>query len=262
MALQNRDAVGALFRAVFPSGAKLKAISAAIVKVTDEAPFFIKPEALEVKVLSPDKTVMTIVKIPSASFEEYHFESEDNFVVSSTDLNRVLRRGTRNDLVVLELDKGAGVLKTSFRHKKTGVERTFYVELRQTIPEDFPELNIDLGVTFRMLSADFKLLLRDIKSVADYAVFHYRGGKLEVHAAEQQKEYRAVLEEGGPLEMISATVDEAKAAYSADVLTAAARAASASKHVTISFDTDKPMKVVFELEGGGVLVYWLTPRIE
>ncbi len=251
-----------MFRAVYPSGSKFKAIAAALVKITDEAPFFIKPEALEVKVFSPDKTAMTIVKIPSVAFEEYHFGAEEYFVVSTTDLNKVLRRGGRMDVLVLELDKTAGVLKTVFRNKKTGVERTFFVELKSTVPEEVPDLNIDLGVTVTILASDFRLLLRDLNAVGDYATFHFKDNKLYVSTGEQQKEYRAVFEEGSPLISVSSTVNEAKATYTIDLLKLAVRAASASKNITLSFDNDKPMKIVFELEGGGSIVYWLTPRVE
>jgi proliferating cell nuclear antigen len=251
-----------LFRATYPSGSKFKSIASAIVKITDEAPFYIKPEALEVKVFSPDKTAMVIVKIPSVAFEEYNFEVEDYFVVSSSDLNRVLRRGTRTDILVLELDKSVGVLKTVFRNKKTGVERTFFVELKQSIPEEVPDLDIELGVTVTMLASDFKLLIRDLKTVGDYATFHFKENKLHVYSSEQQKEYRAILEEGSPLISVASTVDEAKASYSIDLLRLATRAASASKNITLSFDNDKPMKIVFELEGGGSITYWLTPRFE
>ncbi|WP_440060082.1 DNA polymerase sliding clamp [Thermogladius sp. 4427co] len=251
-----------MFRAVYPSGSKFKYIASALVKITDEAPFFIKPDSLNVRVFSPDKTAMIIVKMPSIIFEEFQAEGEDYFVVASSDLNRVMKRGSRTDVLVLELDKSTGVLKTIFRNKKTGVERTFYVELKQSIPEEVPDLDVELGVTVSMLTSDFKILLRDLKTVGEHAVFHYKNGKLYVSSSEQQKEYRAVLEEGSPIISISSTVDEAKATYSIDLLKLALRASPVSKNITFSFDNDKPMKIEFPLEGGGSITYWIVSRVE
>jgi len=251
-----------LFKAVYSNASKMKYVAQAIAKIIDEAPFYATPDALEVKVLSPDKTMLTIVKIPSIAFDEYNVDGEEFFVVSSMDFNRIIRRCTRNDVMEMELDKERSVLKIVFRDKKTGIERTFLLETRPRPPEQIPEINIELGVTVKMASDDYRELLGDLKTVGETAVFMVQEGKLVVRTGEQQKEYEGVFSEGNPLIYLSSTAPRVQAKYSIDQLQATLKPISAAKQVTLYFDSDKPLKIEYEIAGGGTIVYWLTPRAE
>ncbi|ADV65485.1 DNA polymerase sliding clamp subunit B [Desulfurococcus mucosus DSM 2162] len=249
------------FRVVYPNASKMKYITQAIAKVTDEAPIYVTPEAVEVKVLSPDKSMLTIVRIPATAFEEFEAEGEESFMVASTDLNRVMRRGGRNDVLEMKLDREHGVLEAVFRDRKTGVERVFQVEVLPKTPEPVPELNLELGVVVKMLSEDYRGIVGDAKSIGEEVVLSFEDGKLTVYSSEQQKEYVGVFSEGSPLLYVYATVDKARASYSVDLLSATVKPVSASKQVTVSFDTDKPAKIEYELIGGGQLIYWVVPRV-
>jgi len=251
-----------LFRAVYSNASKMKYVAQAIAKITDEAPFYATPDALEVKVLSPDKTMMTIVKIPGIAFDEYSVDGEEFFVISSMDFNRIIRRCTRNDVMEMELDKEHSALRIIFRDKKTGLERTFLLETRPRPPEPVPEINIELGVTVKIASDDYRELLGDLKTVGETAVFTVQEGKLIVKTGEQQKEYEGVFSEGNPLIYLSSTSPRVQAKYSVDLLQATLKPISAAKQVTIYFDNDKPMKIEYEIAGGGTIIYWLTPRVE
>ena len=118
------------FKAVYPSATKFKYIVQTVAKVMDEAPFIATSDGLEVRALTPDKTTMIVLKLPMMAFEEYNLEEErKTFIVSSDELNRVAKRGTRNDLVELKLDEDRRRLEVNFIDKKTGVVRSFYVAL-------------------------------------------------------------------------------------------------------------------------------------
>jgi proliferating cell nuclear antigen len=179
-----------LFKATFTAVSKFKYIAQTLAKITDEAPFYATPEELEAKILSPDKTTLTILKIPSIAFEDYSVDEEEFFVVSSDELNKVLRRGTRDDILEFNLDKENGRLKIIFRNKKTGMERTFYLELKPRAKEELPEPKLELGVSIKLLPDDYKQIIRDVKVVGEEAVFHYKDGKFHVYSMSQQKEYR------------------------------------------------------------------------
>jgi len=249
-----------VFRAVYPSASKFKYVAQTLAKIVDEIPFYAEPDALEVRVLSPDKTTMTVLKVPSIAFEEYLCDEETFFVVSSDEFNRIARRGTRNDLVVLELDSEAKTLRFMFKDKKTGIERVFLLSLKERVGEKLPEPSLELGVSARMLSDDYKNIIRDLKVVGEEAVFMYSDGKLVIKTSAQQKEYEGVFEQDNPLITLSATVDKAIARYSIGLLEATLKAAAASKNVEIQFDTDKPLRVEFELPTGGSIIYWIAPR--
>jgi len=251
-----------LFRAVYPTASKFKYIAQTLAKITDEIPFYATPDSLEARILSPDKTTLAILKIPSIAFEEYECDEEKFFVIGADEFNKIMRRGTRNDAAIFELVEEKNIFRIIFRNKKTGVERTFELETKPRAQEKVPEPELELGVTFRMLTDDYKHIIRDLKIAGEDATFMYKDGKLLIHSMTQQKEYRGEFEQDNPLLYISATVDSARAKYSVGLLESTLKPTQASKTVTISFDTDKPIKIVFELPEGGNIVYWIVPRIE
>lgn len=248
-----------MFKATYPNASKFKKIIQALVKLSDEIPFYVTSNGIDFKVLTPDKTMLAVVSIPSLEFEELSVEEETSFIVPTTELKKVVRRATRNDSIFLTINKEAGELVMALRDRKTGVEREFGIPIVPRPVEPVPELKIDLSVSFTILSEDFKDIIGDLKLVGEAAVFSYENGAVVVKAFEQQKEYSCTLREGAPLIMLTSNVEKASSSYSIDMLVVAARAASASKNVTISFDTGKPMKIEYDL-GGGKLIYWIVPR--
>jgi len=251
-----------MFKAVYTSASKFKYIAQALAKITDEAPFYASQDMLEARILSPDKTAMIILKIPSISFEEYEVDEQEVFIVPTSDLNKIVRRATRNDVLVFEYLKDEGKLKIGFRNKKTGIERSFLIDARSGAGETIEEIKLDLSVTARFVADDYKQVIRDLKVVGEEAVFHYKDGKLYITAHAQQKEYRGEFSEGNPLAYLSATVDEAKSIYSVGLLEATLKPIQSAKYVTLYFDTDKPAKIEFEIAEGGYMTYWIVPRVE
>jgi proliferating cell nuclear antigen len=127
-----------VFRVTHPNASKLKRVLQVLTKISDEVPFFITQDALEVKVISPDKTVMGVFKAPSIIFEEYSVEGEESFIVSGTELKKAVKRAGRNDAAVFELDRESGVLKLTLRDRKTGLEREIGVPLIPKPVEPLP----------------------------------------------------------------------------------------------------------------------------
>lgn len=249
-----------MFRAIYPKASQFKSIAQTLAKIVDEIPFYAEPDVLEVRVLSPDKTTMTILRIAGIAFEEYMCDREEYFVVGADELNKIAKRGTRDDMVLLELDRDNGYLNLIFKNTKTGVERLFRIPLRERVAEKIPELDIDLGVKALLAADDYKNIIRDLKIIGEEAVFIYSDGKITIRAATQQKEYEGIFERDNPLILLDAIVEKAVARYSIGLLEATLKAAAASKNVSVAFDNDKPLRVEFEIPGGGVLIYWIAPR--
>lgn len=251
------------FRAVYPAATKFKYIVQTLAKVMDEIPFTATPEGLEVKTLTPDKTTMIILKLPITAFEEYDLtEDKKFFVVPADELNRVAKRGTRNDMVELKLDEERRRLEINFIDKKTSVTRSFYIPLRESVAEELAEPQVELTVTARMEADDFKDIINDAKIVSDEVEFAAHDDYLEVAAVSTQKKYTGIFRVGDPLisyEVRGSTPVRAK--YSIDLLKATTKATSAADVVTVEYGEALPMRISFDLPSGGVLIYWVSPRI-
>jgi len=250
-----------MFRAIYPNAVKFKYIAQTMAKITDDVPFTASEEGLSASVLSPDKTTMTVLSIPSTAFEEFEVDGKTSFIVSSSELNRIARRGTRNNSIEFLLEEEERRLRVSFIDEKTGLTRTFYMQLREGVVEPLREIKLELPVSVRMLASDFKDLLRDAKIVGDEIELVAEGSRLEARCITQQKEYYNIMEEGAPLISIMNSGEKASARYSLDALQAALKATSAAESMTLEFGQDLPLKLVFELPGGGVLTYWVAPRV-
>ena len=251
------------FRAVYPAATKFKYIVQTIAKIMDEIPFTATQEGLEVKALTPDKTTMIVLRLPVTAFEEYELqEDKKSFIVSSDELNRVAKRGTRNDLVELRLNEEQRRLEVNFIDKKTGVTRSFYVPLREGIVEELAEPQVELTVMVRMDADDFKEIINDAKIVSDEVEFIAYEDRLEAVTSEAQKSYHGVFREGDPLLSISVSGNApVKSKYSIDLLKASTKATSAAETATIEYGESLPMRITFDLPGGGILVYWISPRM-
>jgi len=248
------------FRAVYPSASKLKYIAQTLAKIASEIPFTANENELTVKVLSPDKTTMIILTLPSLAFEEYECSKEVAFIVSADEFNRTVKRGSRNDMLELTLEREYRRLKATFIDRKLGYRRTFYVPLREGVVEKLPEPKIELPVSVRMVSDDFKNIIKDAKIVGDEIEFIATQDKIEVRTITPQKEYYNILLPDRPLVSMVVREAEVRSTYGIDLLEAALKATSASETVTLEFGSSMPMKIVFDVPGGGTLTYWVAPR--
>ncbi len=254
--------VAMVFRAVYPAATKFKYIAQTISKIVDEIPFIATPDGLFVKSLSSDKTTMIILQIPVTAFEEYQCDEDKvTFIVNADEFSRISKRGTRNDLVELELEKENRRLRLGFIDKKTGVTRTFYLELREGVVEDLGEPNVELPIIARMLTDTFKNALRDAKIVDEEVEIVAEGEeKLIIRSITPQREYHNIMERDKALISFRSSVDKARARYSLELLEATLKATTAAEALTLEFGEGLPLKLTFDLPGGSTLTYWIAPR--
>ena len=252
-----------MFRARYAQATKFKRIIQAVAKIMDEFPFVVTSDGLYVRVLTPDKTTMIILEMPTYIFEDFQLDEEKkNFIVSSDDLNRVAKRGARNDYVELILDEAGKKLEINFVNQKTGVERKFQVPLREGIIEELSEPTVDLSVEVEMNASVMKEIINDAKLVGDEIEFIGYEDRLEVRVEAMQKIYKGIFKIGEGLEFYTIKADPpVRAKYSIDLLKSTLRATSAADAVKLGFGEGLPMRINLSLGGGASLIYWVSPRV-
>ncbi len=246
---------------LYPNASKFKNLTQVLAKVVDEAPIYLTETGLVSKSLSEDKTTMVVINVPAESFEAIELEENVSFKVNTREFHRIARRGTRNDMLELQVDKENRVLKIVFRDKKNDVIRAFEVPITFEDIEEVGEPKVKLPVKMDMIAGDFKELITDAKIVGEEVIFRYTGESIKVYSESAGREYESELKAGEPLLSLSSEVEEAEAKYSIELLAASTRAASASATVSIGFGPALPMKLYFEIPDVGSLAYWIAPRV-
>ncbi len=252
-------------RAVYPSGTKFKKIWQPIVKLLDTLPLKVNQDGLSIKQMSSDNNLMIVFDLTSTSFEEYYVEGGEALIeISSSDVASAIKRATREDLVELHYDPSTSpyfVIK--YINKKTSVEREFKI-LANELPlgEELREPDVELEANFTMKPKDFRDIVADAKIVGDetYISAHEEESEIKVIANDVNKSYEATLTIGNPL--LSLNIEKtAHSKYSVSHLNDASRAYQAAETVKISFGSDKPMSIEYDLELNSTLKIWIAPYL-
>ncbi len=251
---------GVTFRAVYPQGSKFKKIFQPLTKIFEEMPMYITEDGIKIKKLSSDKNVLTVFEMPALMFEEFDLAVDELVIkVAPDELGKVVKRATRDDVVVLEYERGSMYLIVKFVNKKTAVEREFKVSASEVPPEEeVEELNVELSVSVKMSPSDLRYIISDAKIISSDVTFEANEDVLYVKAMDVGKSYEAKLTMGNPLISINVSAP-ATAKYSVNYLYDATRAYQASKDLTLEFGTALPMKVDMDMEGGAKLTMWIAP---
>ncbi len=251
------------FKATFSNASKFKKLWQPILKLFDEMPLKIMPEGMNVKNMSSDNNLMVIFNMPATTFDEYDLTKDELIVkIVPDEFSKVIKRGTRDDLVQLIYQEGSPYFIIKFINRKTSVEREFRVSVIETEEvQDLPEPEVNLTVEAAMKPKDLRNIIADAKLIGDEVEIETKGNEaLRFATADVGKSYEAVLSMGSPL--LSIIVDEeAKAKYSIAHLHDASRAYQAAESLTLSFASDMPMKIDYELEMGSSLRLWIAPRL-
>ncbi len=251
------------FRAVFPQASKFKKIFQPLTKLFESMPLYITQDGIDIRSMSSDKNTMVIFDMPSTSFEEYQLEEEKLVVkIDSDEFGKVVKRGTRDDAVIMEYEKGSPYMIIKFLNRKTSVEREFKIQAFE-VPEEemLDEPQVELKVTAKMDPTDLRHVVADAKIVSDEVEVNTPDNEtLTFSAFEANKSYEAELKLYNPLTAL--VVDEpSKAKYSVQHLYDATRAYQAAKELTLEYATDMPMKIEMQMEAGTQLRLWIAPRV-
>ncbi len=250
-----------MIRVVYAAASKFKYVTQALAKINDEGVFIFNMEMLAANVLSPDKVTMAILKMPIMSFDEFQVDEELALNVRLDELNKIVKRATRNDTLIFEYDADQQILRVSLRDAKTGVVRQFEVPSTPLPDYKFREPKAEFTARIQMDPDDFKSIVQDAKVVGDLIVFEAKEDEFKVRVEGEEKEYEWIMKPLDPL--ISLDVDEeTRSAYTRSSLEAATKPTGASDVVKLSFSTDFPLQLEFTLPNGEKLLVYTAPSVE
>ncbi|HLC69413.1 MAG TPA: proliferating cell nuclear antigen (pcna) [Candidatus Bilamarchaeaceae archaeon] len=236
---------------------RLKSAVDSIASLVEEGIFEVRKDGLHLKAMDPSQISMVSFTLPKAAFVEYEVDEETKLALDIAQLSSVLARGKKGERAELTTEEGRFVIKFYTGKRK----RTFKIPLL-TIGEGLQrEPKIEFKNFVRIHAETLKDVLRDAKLVSSHVRFLFDPDKFIVEVKGDNGDVRAEFEKDGEeiLELKSPVA--IRATFPLQYLEDIVRASSAAAPITVYLETDRPMKLEYDVEGAKV-IYYLAPRIE
>ncbi len=247
-----------IMKLVVQEAPSLKSAMDAIVSLVEEGVFEVKKDGLHLRAMDPSQISMVSFTMPKSAFLEYNVDEERKIGIDIAQLSNVLSRGKRGEKAELSVEEGRLVIKFSAEKRK----RTFKVPLLDIGDSLSREPKLEYGNHVKIAADALKEALKDAKLVSSHVKFIIEPHAFVVDVKGESGDAKAEFEKGTPeIVDIKTAAGGAKATFPLQYLEDIVKATSASIPVTINLETDRPLKIEYEIEGAKV-TYFLAPRIE
>jgi len=235
----------------------LKSAIDTVVCLVEEGQFEVKKEGLYLKAMDPSQISMVSFTMPKEAFVEYSINEETKIGVDIGQLANVLARGKKGEKAELSLEEGRLVIRFyGEKHK-----RTFKVPLIETGERVQREPKIEFS-NFATVKADaIKETLKDAKLISSHVRLQLSPEQFVVDVRGEGGDVKAEFDKGSEDVSEINTKKGARATFPLQYLEDMVKATSSSSIVKINLETDRPLKLEYDVDGAKV-VYYLAPRIE
>lgn len=248
-----------MFRAVLSDAKTWTYIVDALSTLVDEANFVAKPDGLSMRAMDPSHVAMVDFALPSDAFDEYECDQETLLGVNLDEMKKVMRRARSGDTLEMIYEEAERRLKLKLKGKTV---RTFSIHLLDITAEELPEPSVEFKA-FAIITADaLQEAVKDAVVTSDHVKIIIHPDKVTFRAVGDLGE--VVVEMGKDSEALLdvQTSEEASATYTLNYLADMMKVAKAADTVKLQLSTDMPLRIDFNLPGGGRVSYFLAPRIE
>ncbi|MBI5223844.1 proliferating cell nuclear antigen (pcna) [Candidatus Micrarchaeota archaeon] len=235
----------------------LKSVIDCIVSLVEEGQFEVKSDGLYLKAMDPSQISMISFSMPKTAFVEYSLLEDTKIGLDISQLSNVLSRGKKGERAELGVEEGRLVIKF-FGDKHS---RTFKVPLIEGGDKVHREPKIEFKNYVKIRADAIKETLKDAKLVSSHIRLNITPEAFSVDVKGENGEVKAEFQSGSTEVTEIKTETAVKATFPLQYLEDMVKATSASSIITIYLETDRPLKLEYELEGAK-LAFYLAPRIE
>jgi proliferating cell nuclear antigen len=235
----------------------LKAAVDSIVNLVEEGEFEVKSDGLHLKAMDPSQISMVSFTMPKTAFEEYSIPEDMRIGINISQLSSVLSRGKKGEKAEISMEDGRLILKFYADKRR----KTFKVPLIETGERLQREPKIEFKSNVKIKADAMKEALKDAKLVSSHVRLVLDPKEFVVEVRGDGGDVREEFELGGNEITEIKTEKGARATFPLQYLEDMIKATNASSEITLNMETDKPMRMEYDIEGARV-VYYLAPRIE
>lgn len=236
----------------------LKAAIDTIASLVEEGTFEVKKDGLHLKAMDPSQISMVSFTMHKGAFVEFNVDEERKIGLDINQLSNILSRGKRGEKAELTVEEGRLVVKFYAEKRK----RTFKIPLLEMGDNIQKEPKIEYGNYVKINADALKETLKDAKLVSSHVKFMLEPTAMLIEVKGENGDVKAEFESGGgEISEIKTNTGKARATFPLQYLEDIMKGASSQSQITINLETDRPLKLEYEIEGAKV-VYYLAPRIE
>lgn len=244
-------------RLVVQEAPALKSAIDCIVSLVEEGQFEVKADGLHLMAMDPSQISMVSFTMPKAAFVEYAVSEERKLGIDIGQFSSVLSRGKKGETAELAVEDGRLVVRFSGEKHK----RTFKMPLIESGDRAQREPKIEFKSYATVRADALKETLKDAKLISSHVRLQLTPQQFLVDVRGENGEVKAEFDQGSGDVAELHTAAPVKATFPLQYLEDMVKATSGGSMVRINLETDRPLKLEYEVEGTKI-VYYLAPRIE
>ncbi|MEM0001417.1 MAG: proliferating cell nuclear antigen (pcna) [Desulfurococcaceae archaeon] len=232
----------------------------AISKIIEEASFKINEEGVRLRAMDPSGVALVDFYIPHNAFYEFDVSNEVNIGVNMDELAKVLRRARKGDELVLEMTQ-LGKLGVYLEGRGS---RRFMLPSIELSYQEIPEISFEESFKCKILPKLFKDIVKELEAISDAIELYApeNSDALYFKAESEIAEAEIVLSSASGALIEYESTKEARSKYTIDYLSDIVTASQAAETLSLGFGNETPLKMIYELPGGGTLQFYVAPRTD
>ncbi|MEM0091828.1 MAG: proliferating cell nuclear antigen (pcna) [Saccharolobus sp.] len=234
----------------------LKTIIEALAKLVDEAAFKFKQDSMELVALDRAHISLITVVLPKEIFKEYDVQDELKFGFNTQNLLKLLKTAKRKEAIEISADSPDFINLNILG----GVNREFIVRNLEITEPELPEINLQFDIIATINSNGFRSAVSEVSTVSDTVIIEGYEDKIIIKADGENKIEVEFSKESGGLQDLEYS-QKSNSSYSAEYLDDILSLTKLSDLVKLSFSSQKPLQLEFNMEGGGKVNYLLAPKV-
>lgn len=241
----------------------LRAIVETLANIIDETEIQISSKEFRIKAMDPSRICLLQLTSSKGNFDEYECSKECKIALNLDDLDKILKRSSVNDSLMLSYEEEEQKIKIKMQKDGSTKARNFSLALLDLEIEEVPMDNLNKIEYNSKWSMDPDLFIEALKDAEIYSEilniesYEEEGLKLSSLGQIGEMEYKLGIDD-----LYEADLKENNSgAYSLTFLKSILKIASITETLEVSLETDHPLKMIFRLLEGGILKYYLAPRV-
>ena len=232
-----------------------KIIVDAVSEIVDTVVMDFGEEGVTMQAMDASHVSLCVLQLNKGGFDEYSCDSPKNVGVSLSNMSKIFKCTSGDDILEILVNDTD---KMQLQFRGPGRNSDFEMRLMEIDSEYLQIPEVDYDCVVNMPCSEFQKMVKDIAVMGDTCLIESGSDKMSFSSDGDigQAKFNIVNKE-----TISIT-GAVKCKFANKYLQMFTKASPLCKNVVLKMSLDNPMCIEYEIQGLGVLKYYLAPKIE